>query len=217
MSALSKLNEARIKFHSLDIKKTGHNKFAGYYYFELGDFLIPALTVFHELKLSGVVSFGVDLATMTITDLEDNTVHLITSPMSSAALKGCHDVQNLGAVQTYLRRYLWVAALEIVEHDAVDASDGPADKPKPRSEANKSVAQSDFDNLPAARQQCISDLAMEIMGEFKPGGEDKAYDLYCETRDGLPLIEEKTALKSRLPSNVRTKFEDIYKARKAAK
>jgi hypothetical protein len=33
-------------------------------------------------------------------------------------------VQNLGAVQTYLRRYLWVAALEIVEHDALDATTG---------------------------------------------------------------------------------------------
>jgi hypothetical protein len=60
---------------------------------------------------------------------------IITSPMSSAALKGCHEVQNLGAVQTYLRRYLWVAALEIVEHDALDATtgkkgDGPVITPK---------------------------------------------------------------------------------------
>jgi hypothetical protein len=46
--------------------------------------------------------------------------------MSTAALKGCHEVQNLGAVQTYIRRYLWVAALEIVEHDVVDASAGAA-------------------------------------------------------------------------------------------
>jgi hypothetical protein len=48
----------------------------------------------------------------------------ITSPMSEAALKGCHAVQNLGAVQTYIRRYLWVTALEIVEHDAIDSSSG---------------------------------------------------------------------------------------------
>jgi hypothetical protein len=52
----------------------------------------------------------------------------ISSPMSSAALKGCHEVQNLGAVQTYLRRYLWVAALEIVEHDAIDSSDKVTDE-----------------------------------------------------------------------------------------
>jgi hypothetical protein len=44
--------------------------------------------------------------------------------MSRAELKGCHEVQNLGAVQTYLRRYLWTTAMEIVEHDALDATTG---------------------------------------------------------------------------------------------
>ena len=47
--------------------------------------------------------------------------------MGSAALKGCHEVQNIGAVETYQRRYLWVAALEIVEHDALDATTGQDD------------------------------------------------------------------------------------------
>lgn len=121
---LNKLNMARRKFHAQQIKKTGHNSFAGYDYFELGDFLIPALSIFDELELSAVVSFGVELATMTLTDLEDGTQFVITSPMSTAKLKACHEVQNLGAVQTYLRRYLWVAALEIVEHDAIDSSPG---------------------------------------------------------------------------------------------
>ena len=44
--------------------------------------------------------------------------------MSTAELKGCHAIQNLGAVQTYLRRYLWVTAMEIVENDALDAVTG---------------------------------------------------------------------------------------------
>jgi len=39
-------------------------------------------------------------------------------------------------VQTYLRRYLWMAALEIIEHDAVDAS-GKVAKPKaPKADAD---------------------------------------------------------------------------------
>ena len=48
----------------------------------------------------------------------------LDSPMGSAALKGCHEVQNIGAVETYQRRYLWVTAMEIVEHDALDSSEG---------------------------------------------------------------------------------------------
>jgi hypothetical protein len=125
MNVYQKLNAARDQFHSQKLKKSGHNKFANYYYFELGDFIIPALQIFHEVGLTSVISFGKEQAVMEIVNIEKPEEKiLITSPMSTAALKGCHEVQNLGAVQTYLRRYLWVAALEIVEHDALDATTG---------------------------------------------------------------------------------------------
>jgi hypothetical protein len=125
MNVYQKLNAARHKFHSIELKKSGHNKFAGYKYFELGDFIIPALSIFDEVGLASIISFTKEYADMRIINVEKpEEVITISSPMSSAALKGCHEVQNLGAVQTYLRRYLWVAALEIVEHDALDATTG---------------------------------------------------------------------------------------------
>ena len=80
-------------------------------------------------------SFTNEMAYLTIYDTDSDAVISFTSPMSSAALKGCHDVQNLGAVQTYLRRYLWTNAFEICEHDALDATTGsvePAKKPEPK-------------------------------------------------------------------------------------
>ena len=136
MNVYQKLNEARERFHAAPIKKSGLNKFAGYKYFELGDFVIPALQIFKEVGLTSVISFGKETADMRIinTDKPEEMI-VLESPMSTAALKGCHEVQNLGAVQTYIRRYLWVAALEIVEHDALDATvgkkgDGPVITPK---------------------------------------------------------------------------------------
>ena len=136
MNVYQKLNEARERFHTAPIKKSGLNKFAGYKYFELGDFVIPALQIFKEVGLTSVIRFGTDQAVMEIVNNEKPDEKIIfSSPMSTAALKGCHEVQNLGAVQTYIRRYLWVAALEIVEHDALDATtgkkgDGPVITPK---------------------------------------------------------------------------------------
>lgn len=125
MNVYQKLNEAREKFHQSKLKKSGHNKFANYYYFELGDFVVPAMQIFKEVGLTSVISFGKDIAEMRVINVDKpDEVIVITTPMSTAALKGCHEVQNLGAVQTYLRRYLWVAALEIVEHDALDATNG---------------------------------------------------------------------------------------------
>ena len=135
MTVHKKLMAARLKLQSMELKKSGHNKFAGYYYFELGDFLPATQTIFAELGLCGIVSYEADIAKLCITDMDDNSVVVITSPMSTAALKGCHEVQNLGAVQTYIRRYLWVTAMEIVEHDALDASEGPAPAPKPKAPA----------------------------------------------------------------------------------
>ena len=124
MSVHKKLVEARIALQNTKLEKSGHNKFAGYKYFELGDFLPTINNIFSNVGLCGVVSFTSDLATLTLTDLEDATSLVITSPMGSAALKGCHEVQNIGAVETYQRRYLWVSAMEIVEHDALEAVTG---------------------------------------------------------------------------------------------
>jgi hypothetical protein len=124
MSVFSKLNEARIKLQNTELSKSGHNKFAGYKYFELGDFLPAVQEIFAGLGLCGVVSYTAEFASLTIVDIDDNSNIVITSPMGSAALKGCHEVQNIGAVETYQRRYLWVTAMEIVEHDALDSSEG---------------------------------------------------------------------------------------------
>lgn len=141
MNVYQKLNEARNLFHQAPLKKSGHNKFAGYSYFELGDFVVPALEIFKQVGLTSVISFKSDEATMHIinTDKPDEMV-TITTPMSEANLKGCHPVQNLGAVQTYIRRYLWVAAMEIVEHDALDSTTGDKTKEVVPAQTKKVVA-----------------------------------------------------------------------------
>jgi hypothetical protein len=130
MSVYKKLQQARMLLQGTKLTKSGKNKFAGYEYFELGDFLPAIQKICHDVGLCGVVSFNQDMAFLQINDVEDGTSIMFTSPMSSAALKGCHDVQNLGAVQTYLRRYLWTNAFEIVEHDALDATTGAVEVAK---------------------------------------------------------------------------------------
>jgi len=119
--------EARVRLLNTDLKKSGMNKFAGYSYFELGDFIPAIQKIFYELDLCGVVSYSAEYATLTICDVEDGTVIVVTSPMADANLKGAHPIQNLGAVESYQRRYLWMTAMELMEHDAIDSSD-PAPK-----------------------------------------------------------------------------------------
>jgi hypothetical protein len=130
MSVYKKLQQARIVLQNTKLSKSGKNKFAGYEYFELGDFLPQIQKICADVGLCGVLSFNNEMAYLTIHDTETDGFVTFTSPMSSAALKGCHDVQNLGAVQTYLRRYLWTNAFEIVEHDALDATTGSVEPVK---------------------------------------------------------------------------------------
>jgi hypothetical protein len=198
MSIYTKLNDAREKFHSLKLEKTGENKFAGYKYFELGDFLIPAMKVFKEVGLCAIVSFDKDMARMEITDTDSPMTNsgamrqfiTITSPMGSAALKGCHEVQNIGAVETYQRRYLWVAALEIVEHDALDATTGK-DKIVHRPTGDPLVNQ--------ARMSIIADVADSIRQHMAGDDAIGAYEEYS----GLTDVEERTACWKLLDSKTR--------------
>jgi len=133
MTVHRKLMEARVRLQSTELKKSGLNKFAGYSYFELGDFIPAIQQIFYDVGLCGIVSFRSDYAELSIYDTEDGTMVTITSPMADANLKGAHPIQNLGAMESYQRRYLWMTALELVEHDAIDSSAG-AETPK-RAEA----------------------------------------------------------------------------------
>lgn len=197
MNVYQKLNAARAKFHSIELKKSGHNKFAGYKYFELGDFIIPALSIFKEIGLTGIISFGKEEAHMEIVDNEkpENRI-VITSPMSSAALKGCHEVQNLGAVQTYLRRYLWVAALEIVEHDALDSS-----KPVEDKKVIITPSQGIADTIPPEEMQYLQELAVELIANVAEGNAKQALE-----RVTLEKLEadQQVALWSLLDSKTRS-------------
>lgn len=141
MSVHKKLMQARIELQGTQLKKSGLNKFAGYSYFELGDFLPTIQSIFNRIGLCGVVSYTKDYAELSIVDVDDGTIVTISSPMAEANLKGTHPIQNLGAVETYQRRYLWMTALEIVEHDVLDAQTGYDEPAKPVQQAAKPVSQ----------------------------------------------------------------------------
>ena len=129
MKVYKKLIDARNLLQTTELSKSGFNKFAGYKYFELGDFLPAVQAIFKDVGLVDVISFTAEIATMTIFDVEDGSSIVFTSPMGSAQLKGCHEVQNIGAVETYQRRYLYTTAMAIVESDALDATTAK-DEPK---------------------------------------------------------------------------------------
>ena len=117
-----KLQKARLKLQAMPLKKSGFNSFANFKYFELGDFLPSVNTIFDEMNLCSVFSIENGEAVMRIIDTEFGGTIFFRSPLADATSGKSPPIQALGSQHTYLRRYLFLNALEITEHDEVDAT-----------------------------------------------------------------------------------------------
>ena len=121
MSVYKKLQEARILLQNTKLNKSGNNKYAGFNYFELGDFIPQVTEIFNKIGLCGVVSFTFDTAYLTVHETEGDGFITFTSPLVYAENAKGQPIQSLGATHTYFRRYLWLLCMEITENDIVDS------------------------------------------------------------------------------------------------
>lgn len=122
LNLFQKLQKARVELQEMNLKKSGQNKFAGFNYYELSDFL-PAINIIcNNVGLFTAISFDNEYAILRIYDCEDMDKFVeFKSPMKEIDQKGCNAIQSLGSVETYSRRYLYLTAFEIVENDFSDA------------------------------------------------------------------------------------------------
>lgn len=159
MSIYAKLAQARVKLQKENLKKTGNNR--SFKYFELKDFLPRVNEIFDELKMCAVVRYSSELATLTIYDCEKDESIEFTSPMVQKALPSGTEIQNLGAIQTYQRRYLYLTALEIVEDDLVDSI------PLEKTEQKKQESQRRYNESIQQNVNSIQDKS--ILDKLKTG------------------------------------------------
>ena len=155
----SKLQKARVLLQEQPLKKSGFNSYAGFKYFELGDFLKQANVIFDNLGLCPVFSISDGEATLRIYDSEFGGVIYFCSPTADASNEKSKapPIQSLGSQHSYLRRYLYLNALELIENDVVDATIGK-DEPK----SSKPVTVDVFDSMDAKTQELIEDIAMDV-------------------------------------------------------
>lgn len=178
MNIYAKLAQARVKLQKENLKKTGNNR--SFKYFELKDFLPRVNEIFDELKMCAVVRYSSELATLTIYDCEKDESIEFTSPMVQKALPSGTEIQNLGAIQTYQRRYLYLTALEIVEDDLVD-SIPPEKTEQKKQESQKRYNESIQQNVNSIpREQYhkeVENLRKRLLNKTKEQiEEEKLYD-----------------------------------------
>lgn len=132
LNVYQKLLAARAKFLESDVQKTGKNMHLSFKYFELDDIVPTATRIFSEVGLIPIVNFTSDVATMTVVNT-DNPEEIIpfVAPfnqiapiVSNAGKQATNEMQALGSSITYMRRYLYMIALDICESDSFDANVG---------------------------------------------------------------------------------------------
>lgn len=125
-----KLQKVRVELQKMNLKKSGKNSYANFTYFELADFLPTVNEMFLKNKLFSNFSMNEAYASLKIYDYEDNSMEEFSTPIAELELKGCNKIQALGGTHTYLKRYLYINALEIVESDLFDSITGKEEEVK---------------------------------------------------------------------------------------
>ena len=160
-----KLNESiiniRVKLQNAKLKKTGKNKFAGFDYFELADFLPKLNELMLEENINDRFVIGKDEAKLTLIKGNESQEYVIPfvlfdTPLNKDGKPSMQDIQYLGALNTYYKRYLLIQAFCLCEDDEIehiDPNKKHIQKRKPQTE-NLSNEQLDhiFNNI---CQQCV--------------------------------------------------------------
>lgn len=135
-----RLLTVREKFQEGGFKKTGKNPQLRSFYFTLDDIVPKATELFVENDLLPLVSITEEHGTMTLVDTK-NPENKIVFEIPTRRWDGnaaVTPVQALGATVTYMRRYLYLIALDIVEIDEIEngfVSQTPAQQAKPTAPA----------------------------------------------------------------------------------
>lgn len=159
-----KINELKRDFSTIEVKKSGKNAHLGFKYHELSDFLgiIAHLNV--KYGVAEHISINNEQATLTLTNTDDPSEQIqVSVPFVMADMQTKNDsIQKLGATLTYLRRYLYVQAYAITEHDVIDAQNLKEVKVDNDNQAKKFFA---FVKQLAPNDQVATDLARKFLKE----------------------------------------------------
>ena len=124
-SVMKKLQKSRVDWQSKPRKKSGFNKFQNFKYFVLKDILPTVNEIFNKNGLYSQYNLTKDYAELIITDSSTGDYLVYKIPVQKLDNP---TMQNIGAINTYSKRYLYMNALEIEEdEDELDSQD--LDKP----------------------------------------------------------------------------------------
>ena len=206
MNIYQKLLKARAMFLEADVKKTGKNMHLSFKYFELEDIVPTATRIFGEVGIVPLVNFTADTATMTIvnTDNPEETVTFVSpfnqiAPIvSNTGKQATNEMMALGSSITYMRRYLYMIALDICESDGIDANAGvpapaaPAPKAPPATPEQRQEVKQELtapaDNATALQVKGLK-AVLKKLKDADPSKEEMIAQIAVQT-NGFTVISK---------------------------
>lgn len=197
MNVYQKLLTARAKFLEHGVSKTGKHMELRYKYFELDDIVPIAIGIFTEVGLIPLVSFSEEQAVMTMVNTEnpEETIQFSTPMRYPSENKMVNPVQALGSAQTYLRRYLYMVALDICEPDSIEPtteSDSPAPKAPPATPAQREEVKNELtapeDNATALQIKGLK-AVLKKLKQADPDKEEMIAKIAVQT-EGFTVISK---------------------------
>ena len=123
------LNESiikiRVDLQKSKIKKSGKNKFAGFDYYELSDFLPKLNELMLEEGINDIFTIKDGIAKLILLKCDERQEYEIpferfATPVNKNGQASMQDIQYLGALNTYYKRYLYLNAFGITDGEVID-------------------------------------------------------------------------------------------------
>jgi peptidyl-prolyl cis-trans isomerase family protein len=200
------LNESiikiRVKLQNSKIKKSGKNKFAGFEYYELGDFLPKLNELMLEENINDLFTIENDEVKLTLIKGEEKQEYkmpfkIFETPLvlkkdkngnfiknsnnEYIEIPSMQDIQYLGALNTYYKRYLYLNAFGITDGEVIDSMNSEEIK-KPIKQETKEIL--------------ITEKQIELIKELDQERVKKALEYYeKENIEDLTLVQASQLIK----------------------
>jgi len=190
MNIYEKLQKVKLELLDCNLKKSGNNKFAGFKYYELGDFMPAIIRLCDKYKVCTVIKFHENSAELSAYDseCEDSNFINIYCPVEKLEIRGANAIQAIGGTQTYMRRYLYMAMFDITENDVFDAVSGKESGKKPEKYCCESCGSEFKEYETNGRKYTKKQVYEQVLSQSKDG---KARCKMC--REKLQTEETKNA------------------------
>lgn len=178
------LNESiikiRVKLQNSKIKKSGKNKFAGFEYYELGDFLPKLNELMLEENINDLFTIENDEVKLVLMKGEEKQEYkmpfrIFETPLTKDGKQSMQDIQYLGALNTYYKRYLYLNAFGITDGEVIDTMNSEEIK-NPIKQERKEIA--------------ITEKQIELIKQLDQERVKKALEYYeKENIEDLTLVQ----------------------------